>query len=209
MSAFTHWICCGVLQEELGELFRRGQIAGEVTYLDSILHLLPGKLEQTLQNRIECSAGQSAKVILVYGDCCPHMFEMARQRGVQRVDAINCAQLLVGRPRYRELMADGAFLMLPEWAGRWKEIFRDELDLSREVALDLMSENRGELVYLDTGLVPVPRLTLDECSEYMGLRLRIEPTPLDALLASLLKAESDAVPLKMAPETSERSLKPP
>jgi hypothetical protein len=195
MITHTHWICCGVLQKELNELFRRGSITGTLTHLDSILHLLPGKLEETLKTCIGNSINPSEKLVLVYGDCCPHMFELACQRGVQRVDAINCAQLLVGRARYRELMADGAFLMLPEWAMRWKEIFRDELDLSREVAHDLMQENRCELVYLDTGLVPVPYDTLNACSGYMGLPLRIEPISLETLLTSLLKAESDALPL--------------
>jgi hypothetical protein len=199
MTPHTHWICCGVLQEEVNELLRRGQISGTVTYLDSILHLLPGKLEETLKTLIGSVESPSAKLILVYGDCCPRMLDMARARGVQRVDAINCAQLLVGRPRYRELMAEGAFLMLPEWAQRWKEIFRDELGLSREVACELMAENRGELVYLDTGLVPVPQDTLEECSEYMRLPLRIDGTGLDTLLANLLKTEMDAVPFVQAP----------
>jgi hypothetical protein len=196
MTTHTHWICCGVLQAEVNALFRRGQITGTVTYLDSILHMLPCKLEDTLKSLLGKTSHEATKLILIYGDCCPHMFEMARTRGVHRVDAINCAQLLVGRPRYRELMAEGAFLMLPEWAQRWKEIFRDELGLSREIASDLMSENRGELVYLDTALVPIPRATLEECSRYMGLPLRIDTLGLDTLLTSLLKAEQDAIPLE-------------
>jgi hypothetical protein len=72
-------------------------------------------------------------------------------------------------------------------------VFQHELGLSAEVARELMRENRGELVYLDTGLTPVPRATLDECAAFMGLPCRVEPVGLDSLLALLLEAESAAV----------------
>jgi hypothetical protein len=120
------------------------------------------------------------------------MLDLVRQHRVGRVDAINCAQMLVGRARYRELMREQAFMLLPEWAPRWKEILEGELGLSPEIARDFMGETRQVLVYLDTGLAPVPAATLADCAAYTGLPCRVESVGLDHLLALLLAAESAA-----------------
>jgi hypothetical protein len=100
--------------------------------------------------------------------------------------------MLLGRARYRELMHAQSFMLLPEWAVRWKEILQEELGLPPTVARDLMRENRAELVYLDTGLVPVPREELAAFAAYTGLPWRVEPVSLDHLLALLLEAEAAA-----------------
>ena len=118
------------------------------------------------------------------------MLDLVRQYRVGRVNAINCAQMLVGRARYRELMRGQAFMLLPEWAPRWREIFQTELGLTKDVAHDLMRDNREELVYLDTGLAPVPQEMLADCAAYTGLPLRIEQVSLDHLLEMLLEAQA-------------------
>jgi hypothetical protein len=67
-----------------------------------------------------------------------------------------------------------------------------ELGLNEVVAHDLMGEHRRVLVYLDTGLVPVPEQELARFSSYAGLPWRVEAVALDTMLALLLKAEGDA-----------------
>jgi hypothetical protein len=133
-------------------------------------------------------------VVVVYGDCSSHMLDLVRDFKVGRVHAINCAQMLLGRARYHELMHAQSFILLPEWARRWKEVMQRELGLSSSVARDLMRENRRELVYLDTGLVPVPRAQLDGCADYSGLPWRVESVTLDHLLKLLLEAEASVCP---------------
>ena len=192
MIARTLWLCCGVLRAELEELHRLGKIGGELLFLDSMLHMVPPKLETTLTATIERRGSDGGPVVLVYGDCCPRMLNLVRQYRVGRVNAVNCAQMLLGHARYRELMHEQAFLLLPEWTRRWKEIFRIELGLTEEVAHDLMRENRRELVYLDTGLVPAPEEALAACAAYTGLPVRIEHASLDPLLDLLLEAQAAA-----------------
>ncbi len=193
MTGTTTWLTCGVLEAELSELLRRGEIRGDLLVLDSKLHMVPPHLEKVLSSALERRPqGKGGRVVLVYGDCCPRMLDIARTFHVGRVDATNCAQLLLGKDRYRELMREEAFFLLPEWAARWKEIFHIELGLGREVARDLMRDNRGSLVYLDTGLVPIPRSTLDDCAEYTGLPLKVEAVGLDRLQGCLLEAETAA-----------------
>lgn len=190
MSVSTRWISCGVLRLELEELFRQGKIQGELVFLDSMLHMVPPQLGTLLQRRLEQGAATEGRTVVVYGDCCPRMLNLVQEHKVGRVHAINCAQMLVGKERYRELMRERAFMMLPEWARRWKDVFRKELGLSRNVARDLMGDNRGKIVYLDTGLLPVPEADLQDCSEYTGLAWRVEKVGLDAMLEMLLEAES-------------------
>ena len=192
MSAPTVWVSCGVLRAELEELVRRGAIHGELRFLDSMLHMDPQRLQDMLERALEQPGPEGGRLVLVYGDCCSTMLDLVRRHRVGRVGAINCAQMLVGRQRYRELMREQAFMLLPEWAVRWKEILEVELGLTPEIARDFMGETRGVLVYLDTGLAPVPAAALADCAAYTGLPCRVESVGLDHLLALLLEAESSA-----------------
>lgn len=196
MNGFTIWLSCGVVRAEMSELHRRGAITGELRFLDSMLHMDPQHLESALTAALATSLGQATsrgrRLVVVYGDCSPGMLDLARTFRVGRVDAINCTQLLVGRAHYRELMREQAFVLLPEWASRWHEIMHSELGLSRRVARDLMQEHRKVLVYLDTGLAPIPVQAMGECSDFMGLPWRTESITLDALLKTLRAAERAA-----------------
>ena len=192
MNAQTVWLSCGVLRAELEELQRQGRLGGELRFLDSMLHMVPEQLQAALETALGQPGPEGGRLVLVYGDCCGRMLDLVRQFRVGRVNAINCAQMLVGRARYRELMQQQAFMLLPAWARRWQEIMQIQLGLSPEVARDLMGDHCGELVYLDSGLAPVPHAALADCAAYTGLPLRIEPVTLDPLLARLLEAESTA-----------------
>ncbi|MBI5656546.1 MAG: DUF1638 domain-containing protein [Geobacter sp.] len=192
MSDRTIWLSCGVVSAEMEELQRRGLIEGELLFLDSMLHMDPQKLEAQLTATLEQIMVGCGCLVLVYGDCSARMLDLVRSYHAGRVAVINCAQLLVGRDRYRQLMGEKAFLVLPEWARRWEQIMKNELGLNRAVAHDLMGEHCGILVYLDTGLLPVPEQQLQEFSSYTGLPWRIEAVSLDTMLANLLAAQEDA-----------------
>ncbi|MDD5284290.1 MAG: DUF1638 domain-containing protein [Desulfuromonadaceae bacterium] len=192
MNTHTVWLSCGALRAEMEELHRRGGIEGEILFLDSMLHMDPPLLEAKLIGALEQKSGSDGCLVLVYGDCSAKMLDLVRRFRVGRVNVINCAQLLVGRDRYRQLMREEAFLVLPEWALRWEHIMKKELGLNRDLAHDLMGENRGVLVYLDTGLIMVPEQQLEEFSSYTGLPWRVESVALDCMLAELLEARSKA-----------------
>ncbi len=190
MSLQTIWLSCGVLRAEMEELHRRGEIEGELIFLDSMLHMDPPKLERTLTIALEKNSNKADCLVLVYGDCSARMLDLGQHFRVGRVNAINCAQLLVGRERYRQLMREEAFLILPEWARRWEHIMRKELGLTEERAHGLLGENRRSLVYFDTGLVPVPFNDLAHFSAYCGLPWRIEAVSLDCMRKLLLEARA-------------------
>lgn len=191
MSGDTLWLCCGVFRNEMEELLRTGKISGKLLFLDSMLHMDPLKLEENLTATLESLSKKSVAIVLVYGDCAAHLLDIVKKYRIGRVPVINCAQLLVGRERYRQLMREGAFLVLAEWALGWEHIMKRELGLNKSVARELMGEHRGVLVYLDTGIVPVPHQQLQEFSAYTGLPWRTETVSLDVMLEGLLAAESD------------------
>lgn len=192
MTTHTVWLCCGVIRAEMEELLRLGRIEGELLFLDSMLHMDPPLLEATLTTALKEKSDDPGTLVLVYGDCSAHMLDLVRRFRVGRVHIINCAQLLLGRERYRKLMREEAFLVLPEWAGRWEHIVKSELGLNEEVARGLMGENRSVLVYLDIGLVPVPEQQMAEFSAYSGLPWRVEKVSLDCMLEALLEAQTQA-----------------
>lgn len=202
MNRHTTWLSCGVVRAEMEELQRRGLIDGKLLFLDSMLHMDPPRLEARLTEALEQKQGDPGPLVLVYGDCSAHMLDLVRRFHVGRVSVINCAQLLLGRDRYRRLMHEEAFLVLPEWARRWEHILKSELGLNEEIAHGLMGENRGVLVYLDTGLTPVPEQQLMEFSVYSGLPWRVETVALDCILASLLEAQTEAYISKPHEETT-------
>ena len=192
MKTHTLWLSCGVVRAEMEELHRHGLINGELLFLDSMLHMDPPQLEAKLTAAAEQNIGKPGRLVLVYGDCSARMLDLVHRFRAGRVNVINCAQLLLGRNRYRQLMHEEAFLVLPEWARRWEHIMKKELGLTKEVAHGLIGENRGVLAYLDTGLLPVPEQYMAEFSAYTGLPWRVETVTLDCMLAVLLAAQDGA-----------------
>lgn len=183
------WVVCGILGAEINELHRRGEIDRDLLLLDSMLHMDPPKLEQTLIDIIE---KENRPVILVYGDCCSGMVQLADRPGVTRVAGANCAQMLTGKKRFKELMHRDAFMLLPEWMPRWKEIIEQELGLEGETARDLFRDTRKEIVYLDTGVCPVPAGDIEACAAYIDLPVRTEHVELSHLLNALKRAEHES-----------------
>lgn len=184
------WVACGVLRPELEALAAQGRLSGQRVYLDSMLHMSPPALEVQLGRVFQDYSlpKDLGAPILVYGDCCPGMRELAVRYGARRVDAPNCAQMLLGRARFQELMRERAFLMLPEWTLRWETVFREELALGPENARLCMQGLVTGLVYLDTGVMPVPHEELEACGRYLGLPYRVETVGLEELERALAAA---------------------
>lgn len=181
-------LACSILRHEVEAM--KESLGGEleVRYLGSMLHMAPELLDRQLTGLLEAEQGMEREVVLVYGDCCPRMLDLQDRPRTARTQGINCCELLLGRDRYRKLRAEGAFFLMPEWALRWRRIFEEELGLGPSNARSLMGEMHTRLVYLDTGLVPVPREALEEASAYTGLPWSILPVDLEPLRRQLREA---------------------
>lgn len=178
-------ICCSVLQPEVESLSKVYWPGFKLIFLPSMMHMHPEQLAASLESALEVELKQGHKVMLIYGDCCVQMTALESLPGVVRTRGKNCSELLLGPETYRRLSHEGAFFLIPEWTRRWREIFIEELGLNRDNATSLMQDLHRKLIYLDTGMVPVPENTLKECSEYCGLPYVVRPVSL-VFLQSIL-----------------------
>ena len=180
-------ICCGIFQAELAVLapvFPRLRMV----FADSMLHMRPDLLQDTIDDLLARHA--SDKVLFVYGDCTPRIVELSRKPGHAKTEGINCCDVLLGREEYRRLRKDGAFFFLPEWTVRWREVFESELGFSDlRGAGDMLREVHSRLVYLNTGVMPVPSALLDEISRELKMPMTVLPLGLGCLRDKIAAAQ--------------------
>lgn len=182
----TICISCSIFRSELQTLQKRGDLDIPVRFLPSMLHLDPQKLERRLSDLLEETRKSARQVLLLYGDCHPAMHDQEILPGVARIKGLNCPEILLGKDDYRNLLKEGVFFLMPEWTVRWREIFEDELGLIGDVARDLMGEMHTRLLYLDTGIMPIPEKHLRAISEYTGLSWDVIAVGGDHFLEAIL-----------------------
>ncbi len=187
-------LACSIFQPEIEALQAAGRLDLPVEYLHSMLHMVPARLETRLQQTMDGLRSQApgCSLVLAYGDCCSHMADLEAAAGTCRTEGINCCEILLGRETYRRLRREGAFFLMPEWALTWRQVFIGQLGLAGPCARTFMQEMHTCLVYLDTGILPVPHEILAEASEFLGLPVEVLPVALDHLQASLERAAENA-----------------
>lgn len=191
MARDTHLgtiIGCSVLKDEIEDLRNKFWSDWSAKYLPSDLHMRPNSLAQKVGLLVHQELSKGRKIVLAYGDCCHLMASLEKETGVVRVKGVNCIDLILGRDRYRQMITEGFFFLLPEWTSRWFEIFSDELGLSPDNASDLMGEMHTKLVYLDTGIIPVPYDQIEACSRFCGLPYMVTKTSLVILQDKIVTA---------------------
>ncbi|MFN7959521.1 MAG: DUF1638 domain-containing protein [Holophagaceae bacterium] len=183
-------LACSIFKKEIEVLQASGRLDLPVDYLNSMLHMAPEKLEARLKEALEAArlGNPDQAVILAFGDCCGRMEAFEASPGTGRTQGLNCCEILLGSEAYRRLRREGAFFLLPEWARTWRQIFMGQLGLLGPNAQAFMREMHTRLIYLDTGVLPVPHGELTEAAAYLGLPVEVLPVSLDPLLASLQQA---------------------
>lgn len=181
-------IACSIFRNEINRLQAEAKLEIPVRFLGSMLHMVPEKLEKKLQVVVEEERAKGHEIVLAYGDCCPNMSGIGSAEGVVRTQGFNCPEIFLGKEAYRNLRREGVFFLLPEWTLMWREVFQGTLGLQGQTAQDFMKEMHSKIVYLDTGLVPVPENELAEMAEYCGLPVERMKVSLEPLLESLRKA---------------------
>jgi len=173
-------IACSIFRYELEHLQQTGKINVPVIYLNSMLHMYPKELQVLLDAKIE--EYSNFRIILMFGDCHARMVDYEKKTNVVRTPGINCCEIILGEEKYRKIRKDGAFILLPEWAERWREAFIDFMGFnSSEAIKPFMSEMHKKLLYIDTGLQKKNQNLFDEISDFLGLPLEIYPSSVDEL----------------------------
>ena len=180
-------ISCSIFRNEIQLLQDHGAIDFPIHYLSSMLHLYPEKLKTQLEAQIAREEEQGHSVLLLYGDCHPDMHKQEAVPGVERIEGMNCPAILLGKDYYKRLQKEGVFFLMPEWTKRWLEVFQNNLGLSAEIAPEFMNEMHSRLVFLDTGITPVPKKHLKDISKYTNLPYEVLKVDLDNLKNSITK----------------------
>jgi len=177
----TVCIACGVFLDELQALAQEeGALPYEIRYLDSMLHMEPEQLADQLSSAIKEEQDADRKVVLLYGDCHPHMSVMTAAKNIKRPAGVNCCQMLLGKERYRQLQRAGTFFVMPEWLKHWREVFENHLGFTTQrLAQVCMNDIFRQIVYIDSGLAPPPRGQLDAIAAFTGLPVVIELVTLE------------------------------
>jgi hypothetical protein len=173
-------LACGVFKNEIEALARQGKLDLDIVTLESMLHMKPALLEQEMGQALEASPNDT--FLLLYGDCHPRMREMQNKENVSKVVGINCCEIFLGKEAYRTLQREEAFIFLPEWTLRWQEVFTMELGFEDpQAAQEFMKEYRKKLVYIDTGVMPIPESILQDISAFFDMPVEILHISLDVL----------------------------
>lgn len=171
---------------EIESLASKGKFDCRVITLESMLHMKPAMLEKEMEKAISSEDDNNSKILILYGDCHPHMNDMQSRKNFSRVEGLNCCEIFLGHESYKKLQKEQAFIFLPEWTQRWQEVFKYGLGLkNREIASSFMQDTCKRFVYVDTGVIPVPENTLEDISEYFGMPFEILNISLDHLESSL------------------------
>ncbi|MFA7290465.1 MAG: DUF1638 domain-containing protein, partial [Melioribacteraceae bacterium] len=161
-----------IFKDILEEIVKKEKLNIDLTFVSSMLHMYPEKLEKSLNIKL-AHVKQDEKALLIFGDCHPHMNEMEVDNKIVRMPGINCIEILLNKNDYRRLRKEGAFFLLPEWTHRWREVFIDELGLSEEVAKGFFKDCHTKLIYLDTKVNEIPFNVIDDISKFTGLPYEI------------------------------------
>ncbi len=178
-------LSCSVMRREVEAVAVSQGQGCAVEAFDSQLHMEPSALQADVAPRVRHHLSCGRRVVLVCGDCCPGMHSLTAQPGVQRVAGHNCVEIMLGRSSYRQLQQEGGFALFPEWTERWRELLPGLLGLPDAEVREVFQESHSHLVYLDTGLLPVPEPSIRACSEWCGLPCSVRRVTLDVLASSI------------------------
>nr|WP_320194279.1 DUF1638 domain-containing protein [uncultured Desulfobacter sp.] len=181
-------LACSIFRREIEALIDTGELIVDAHYINSMMHMRPEKLSTVLDAATKRMTQDGKKIVLMFGECHNRMDKYHSRIDVQRVKGCNCVEIILGKERYATLLKEGAFFLMPEWIGRWKEIFNDELGLKGDIGKEFMQEMHKFFLYVDTGLAPVPEQTLNEISQTLGLPWKSIRTDMTHLLGAVQTA---------------------
>lgn len=174
-------------------LSRSGRIDYPIRFVDSAFHMCPDVIHSRLKVIIDQERASGRSVVLLYGECFCAMRDLTSNEGIFRVVGNNCGVILLGRERYRALMKEGAFLLMPEWVDRWRQILLNFPGMDEELAITMIRDIHKKFVYVNTGLRPLPTEHIKACSSFFGLPYEVVDITLDSMEKMIMDA-IDKVP---------------
>lgn len=124
MKKFSHplLIGCGILKKEVEYIIANNHWELDTFFLDSALHVDFQKLYAALESALNRFLERD--MLIFYGTCHPHLDALITHYAARRINVQNCIEILLGKERFSQELASGAFFLLEDWVDRWNYITR-------------------------------------------------------------------------------------
>jgi hypothetical protein len=189
-------VTCTIFSREVETLRHQFWPDMAIRTLSSRLHAKSNMMGLQIEQVVQDELANGGQGLLVYGDCCSTLNHLEGRPWVSRTQSPSCYELILGKETYLKMEQEGAFFLLSGSVHRWKLTFAEKMDLPEEKARDLVKTRYKKLVYLDTGIDPVPHGELSLCADYYGLPYEVYSTSLDHLRGRIEDALSRLNPTK-------------
>ena len=181
-------ISCSVFRREIEALKSKGIIQCRTRYLPMWKRDRrhdPGRAAERLV-REEREANR--KVLLLCGGCHAGAVHTEDDDGVYRVPVRDCFELLVGTDRYRCHEEQHITYLLPEWVDEWSLSVRNGPgDPDAPIRGVPTSRGAERIVYLNTGLIPIPGEQINHIAIRTGLPVEVMDVSLDRIFRAIMQ----------------------
>lgn len=179
---------CSVFRPVVETMDWAGAGPTRTLYFDSALHMDPEVLDRLIGSVLDYERSCGRRVLVAFGDCAPHLDERCRQVGVARIASRNCCEAALGRSEFRRLRGQGAFLFLPEWVGRWRELLGKAVGTDERMMREAVTDQNTSIVFLARPGRPPALSELEEVGAFFGLPVSVEVVPDGGFVAELRTA---------------------
>jgi len=177
---------CGILQREINFLIKKNNWLLDTDFIDSSLHVNFEKLAQELQTGF--LRNKDHEVVVFYGCCHPRIENILEEQNTFRTNGQNCVEMLLGREKFMEELANGAFFLIEDWAFRWDDVIGNTFGNRPDVVREIFQLSNKSLLCLRTPCSGNFKIAADEVSEKIGLPVRWLDVELDHLEKVLWQA---------------------
>lgn len=167
-------ISCSIFRKALDHINNKNNYNLNIKYFNSMLHMNPEKFSEEVFNEINYLKDRKENVLVVYGDCHPKMHTMLNHNNIRRIIGVNCIEQFIGTSLYKKYQKEKTFFLLPEWIGKWRIIFEEELGLLNEkIAKNFMKEFFDKILFIHIEGFELDNKNklINQISDYTGLKI--------------------------------------
>jgi hypothetical protein len=178
-------IGCGILKVEVEFLIAKNHWSIDTHFLDSSLHINFKALQTQLCCALDCHQHRNRMVF--YGACHPLMEQILDNYQTIRTEGQNCVEMLLGRERFMDELAQGAFFLLEDWALHWDSVILATFGNYPKVIKEIFQQEHKYILCLNTPCSHDFSAEAKAAAEMVGLPVKSLDVSLDFLELTLEK----------------------
>jgi hypothetical protein len=139
---------CGILHKEIEYLRAKNQWDFDCDFLPPSLHINFKALQTELCGALNCH--KQREKIVFYGACHPLMDNILADYHTIRSEGQNCVEMLLGRERFMDELAKGAFFLLEDWAINWEKVIVQTFGQHPQVVKEIFQQAHQYILCINT-----------------------------------------------------------